>query len=326
MPAPRQPNPRHQSTKIMNRKLTISALVLLLIGAGAIAVVKTKNPADPDPKGSKATGSSSKPVVAATSSGGGTAAKSAPRTPREVRDSDLASRYGESKTKQSRLVAGNVVSLLEDAISMGEMMRSGAMRGNFGGGRMASRMALRGIDIELTEEQQDQVSELYKAFQERELEKTKEAMEALKKNPSDLMELILAGDARKREEMSDAEYEAVVNAASDKLANVINPLDRNNFRPSSPMEDKAFRSDFEAILDDDQSSTLNTTLAEREANADPDAEDRGSIANIPTMELDTLDQAVVSAQKMTSGFKQVMEGMGSLQQLQPEIDPESTGE
>ncbi len=46
------------------------------------------------------------------------------------------------------------------------------------------------------------------------------------------------------------------------------------------------------------------------------------------MKLETPDEAVSSAQKMTSGFKQVIEGMGmgSLQELRPQIEPESQGE
>ena len=42
--------------------------------------------------------------------------------------------------------------------------------------------------------------------------------------------------------------------------------------------------------------------------------------------LETLDEAVGSAKKMTSGFKQVMEGMGSLRELQPQIAPGEGGE
>jgi Spy/CpxP family protein refolding chaperone len=310
----------------MNRKITITALILLLVGAVAIAVVKTKNSGAPEESGTKSGGSPS--GLTGTSSGGdsGPATKSTARSPREVRNADLADRYGASKTKLSRQVAGNVVTLLEDVISMGETMSKGPMRGSFGGGRMASRMALRGIDIELTEEQQDKVSELYQAFRDREMEKAKDAVNSLQKDPGALMELFLAGDAKAREEMTEAEYEAVVSSAGSDLTNVINPLDRNNFRGGSPMEDETFRRDFEAILDDEQTTTLNTSLAEREANAEPAAESNGNITNLPTMELETLDQAVVSAQKMTSGFKQVMEGMGSLQDLQPKIDPESTPE
>lgn len=313
----------------MNRQLTITALVLLLIGAGAIAVIKTKNPASPSSAGANPAGSPADPgdpTGASAGAGTGSSGKSASRQPREIHDAELAERYGESKTRLSRHVAGNVVSLLEDAIAMGEMMSKGAMAGNFGGGRMASRMALRGIDIELTEEQNEKVTELYGAFRLRELEKSKKAVQSLKGDSSALMELFLAGDAKSREDMTEAEYEAVVSSAADDLTGVINPLDRNNFRGGNPMEDEIFRREFEGILDEDQATTLDTSLAEREANADPSTENDGNITKLPTMELETLDEAVSSAQKMTSGFKQVMEGMGSLQELRPKMEPESQGE
>ena len=44
------------------------------------------------------------------------------------------------------------------------------------------------------------------------------------------------------------------------------------------------------------------------------------------MELETLDQAVVSAKQMASGFKQMMQGMGGLQDLQPQINPQGGGQ
>lgn len=313
----------------MNKILTIAAIVLLLIGAVAIAVINNKNSQDPaSEEDGGGTASVAQPSGPSGTTGAGTTGKSATRTPREIRDAELTDRYGSSKTKLSRTVSTNVISLLDDVIEMGETMSNGAMRNNFGGGRWATRAALRGMEIELTEEQQDKLAELYGAFQKRELEKAKDAVNSLKKDPSALMELFLAGDARKREEITQEEFESVVASSADDLTNIVNPLDRNNFRGGRPMEDETFQNDFIAILDEDQAATVKGTIAEREAEkaANPEEENKGNITNIPTMELETLDQAVIGAQKMTSGFKQVMEGMGSLQELRPQIEPEGEAE
>jgi len=51
-----------------------------------------------------------------------------------------------------------------------------------------------------------------------------------------------------------------------------------------------------------------------------ESEGASGISAIPAMELEKLDDAVVSARKMTSGLRQMMEGMGGLRDLQPLIE------
>ena len=67
------------------------------------------------------------------------------------------------------------------------------------------------------------------------------------------------------------------------------------------------------ILDPDQSATFASAAAEEQSKT---AEDR-SINNLPSMELEKMDQTVTSAKKMATGLKSMMEGMGGLQDLGP---------
>jgi polyhydroxyalkanoate synthesis regulator phasin len=319
----------------MSKNASILVIVLLLVGAAAIAIVKSRDPGGENP-GSGETGNSAKVVKPGSggSTGGATGmgAKAIDRSAREIRNEELVEKYGSARTNLSRQVSENVVSLLDDAVAMGEMMSRGGAA--FGGGQMMMRGMQRRAGIELTEEQQGRAMEIYKAHQEREMEKFKGTVETLRKDPSVLMELFLAGDAKARDEMTPEEYAEVQAEAGERLGEVINPLDEKNFRPGNPMDDEAFRSEFEAILDDEQAAMLNAKIAEQEAArvaaageepsapaTDTDVPD-SSIANMQTMELEQLDKAVGSAKQMTSGLKQMMEGFGGLRKMREESGEE----
>jgi hypothetical protein len=79
------------------------------------------------------------------------------------------------------------------------------------------------------------------------------------------------------------------------------------------MKDATFTSEFQAILDPEQAATFASAASEQQSQA---AEDR-SINNLPSMELEKMDQTVTSAKKLTTGLKSMMEGMGGLQDLGP---------
>lgn len=307
---------------IMNRKSTIIAAVLL-IGAVAVAIILKQNsgndqaPQDPALSNNhQASGNNS--AFAPDQS-----AKASNRKERETADAELVAQYGESRTNLSRHVAENVALLLDDAIEMGEMMSKG---GGFGRGDWALRRVTGNSGIELNDDQQAQLKEIYGDYQKRELDKSRAAVEALKKNPSTLMGLLLASDARSRDELSEDDYSALQKASADELKDVINPLDRKNFRGGEPLDDPDFLSGFESILDPDQAETFDAKRAEEAASAEETEEPGRDITNIPVMDLESLDQAVGSAQQMTSGFKQVMQGMGNLRELEPKINPKTDSE
>ena len=315
----------------MNKPLSIIAVIFLLAGAIAIAFINNQKEEGEEGasagKGGAAVKSSSGAGGASSTETGTSKGSDRAREARERGDAEFVAEYGEARTALSRQVAGNVVALLDDAIAMGEMMSEGGMGGAFGGGRMMVQAALRGTEIELSDEQKDEAAKIYAEFQKRELEKSKGVVNTLKKDSSALMQLFLAGDAQSRGEMTEDEFAEVQGSVGESLADVINPLDRKNFRGGRPMEDEAFRSDLEAILDEDQKAALDAK-SEAEAAESEDSSDgpsETSIASIPTMDLETLDEAVGSAKKMTSGFRSMMEGMGTLRQLQPQIEGE-TGE
>ena len=302
----------------MTKKTAITAgVVVLLAGAGSVALInrdKEEAPAPAIVDKSAPTASASPSGLSPVEPAGSRGERSKPRDP--AANSDFIAKYGEARTNLSKHVATNLISLLEDAVAMGEMAASGQMGNAFGGSRNGLRMGLGGKlneDLKLTDEQQEKAGEIYKEYQKRELAKSKESIERLKKDPQSLMQLMLASDAHSRGEIPQEEYDRIQASISEDLKGTINPLDRENFRGGQPMKDATFTGEFQAILDPDQATTFTTAAAEQQAK---DGDDR-SMNNLPSMELEKMDQTVASAKKLTTGLKSMMEGMGGLQDLGP---------
>jgi|688.fasta_scaffold70926_3 RNA polymerase sigma factor (sigma-70 family) len=309
---------------IMTKKATITATAALLL-AGAGAVVLMQNKEDTAKAGSETSGTPARPdrpaaFGANADSENDAANRARPRDPAE--NPEFVSKYGEARTNLSKFVAGNIVGLLEDAVSMAEMASTGQL-GGFGGGRMGIRAGLGGLynELQLNEEQETRAAELYKEFQAREIERSKASIAKLKEDPTALMQLMLASDAFKRGEITEDEYKELQTKSGTDLEGVMNPLDRNNFRGGQPLGDDAFVDGFKGILDPTQAGALQAKLDEQ-ATAD-DGSDPGNITNLPAMELEQLDKAVTSGKTITSGLKQMMEGIGGLQELGPLLEQQN---
>lgn len=307
---------------VMTKKAAIAGAAVLLIGVGAIAIAtRNKDGASSATTGTTPAAASSRPSPGASLSPVDEAAeKSKVRKEREKsRDAEFVSQYGESRTNLSRKIVGDVVGLLEDAVAMGEMATSGKAAGAFGGPGQGLRRGLGGTydKLALTDEQKDKANAVYTEFQKRQLEKTKGTIEDLKKSPESLMRLFLTGDAYKRGDMTETDFRQYQKDNAGELEKVINPLDRKNFQGGQPLRDPAFQTEMAGILDPTQAETFQAAVAEDTSKA---ATKDTDISNLPVMPLEKLDESITSAHKMTSGIKQMMEGMGGLQELGPLIE------
>lgn len=303
---------------IMTKKAAITAgVAVLLAGAGAVAYMNRTPDATTAGTGKPAANAHA-PAPAASGptsedTPGEKSARSKPRDP--AANPDLIAKYGDARTNLSKHVATNLISLLEDAVAMGEMMTSPEAANAFGGTRGGVRMALGRLngELNLNEEQQEKAGAIYREYQKREIVKSKESIEQLKKDPTALMQLMLASDSHSRGEMQQEEYDQLQASTAEQLKGTINPLDRENFRGGQPMKDATFRSELQAILDPDQAETFTAAVTEDEAKT---AQDR-TLGALPSMDLEKMDQTVTSAKKMTTGMRSMMEGMGGLQELGP---------
>lgn len=311
---------------IMTKKTTITTgAVLLLAGGGIIAYNQSNKETDASSleiasDSSAASASSPNPSGLSPVDDSGTkSSRARPRDPAE--NPELVQTYGESRTNLSKHIAENVISLFEDAVAMGEMASSGEMSNAFGGPRAGLRRALGSTlgQLELSDDQQDEAAKIYLDYQKRELARSKKTIADLKKDPTALMQLMLASDSYAREEITEDQYKQLQESTGENLKGVLNPLDRDNFGGGQPLEDDEFRNEFAELLDENQSETLDTTLAEEAEKKASEGDTRG-ITNIPAMELEKLDETIASAKKMTTGLKSMMEGMGGLQDLGPMIE------
>lgn len=302
----------------MTKKATLTtAAALLLVGVGAIALVNLGDSPSSETATNPATSTKKPDVNTVSSSSESTrTSRSKPRDPAE--NPEFVSKYGESRTNLSKQVANNVIGLLEDAVGMGELASNGGLSKAFGGGRGGLLMGLGklGRDLKLTEEQQEKAAALYADYQKRQLEKLKVSVENLKKDPTALMQTLLASDAYSRGKITEDEYKQSQTSAAENLKGVMNPLDRKNFSGGNPRQDETFNREFQTLLDPTQAETYQAAIAAEQANPE-ERKNAGNISNLPAMELEKLDSTVIAAKKMTSGFRQVMEGMGGLQDLGP---------
>jgi hypothetical protein len=167
---------------------------------------------------------------------------------------------------------------------------------------------------------------MYADFQKRELAKSKEAIERLKKDPTSLMQLMLASDALSRGEITDEEYKRLQTEAGEELRGVRSPLDERNFRGGRPLDDETFRNELEAILEPGQLEALSASLDANDSEPSPSGMPEGAMANLPAMELEKLDSTIESVKKMTTGIKTMMDGMSGLQDLGPLLQQRREGQ
>lgn len=304
-------------TITMTKKTTVVA-ALLLVGAITVAIVKNQ-PKETTPAVAAGSTSSTKPVANSSSDGSTISTRSKHRDPAE--NPELISKYGDSRTKLSKQVAGNVISLLEDAIGMGEMASNGDLAKSLYGNESVNMMVINELceGPSFTDAQKKQATALYEDFQKRDQEKARASVESLKNNPTALMQTLLAGDAFSRGKITEAEYKEIQTATAKDLKGVINPLNNNNAFGGNPLLDETFNRGFEAILDPTQAKDYQAQVAELQAESAQKDNPR-DIWNLPTMALEKLDETVVSTKKMSSGMKLMFEGASGLEGLEPGTD------
>lgn len=223
----------------MSKQATLAAcLALILAIVAAVFINRGRSGESASDKSPAAAKSESEQTAAA--GGIATTRKAPPKPDRargEIRHSELVDKYGESRTNLSKHITGNVIDLLQDTVEMGEMATSGQLAGAFGGQDAGLRMGLgrAGNELNLTEEQRGKAKALYAEFQKRQLEQSKESIDRLRKDPTAMMELMLASDAFARGQIDESEFKKIQQDSGKDLNGVLNPLDQRNFRGGRSM-------------------------------------------------------------------------------------------
>lgn len=313
----------------MNTKLKVIAGAALL-AAGIATILIQRSPEAQKPAQDVPENTASQNTRSSRASDGTTPTNSATNRsrPKTVdRKTELIAKYGESRTQLATQVSENVIGLMEDMTAIRELAVSAGTAGPFGA-RAGVGMALGrlGNSLNLSEEQQSKVADIYSNFQKRQLEESKATLARLKKDSTSLTSLMLASDAGARGDLTDEEYAEIQSASAKELTGVLNPLDQRNFSGAQPLRDETFISELKTVLDPTQAQTLEESLAQEQSNTPaPTTGNPSDIANIPKMELEKVDGTIQSVKKMSAGFKAIMEGMGGLQNLGPLTNPQNQG-
>lgn len=306
---------------LMTKKTTVTlAAAVLLAGAGAVLLVNRDNssPSGSGPGASSASGSSHAGHFNPASPGGEAAAEASARNRTRSSSSakpELIASFGEARVNLSKRVASDMIGMLDDAVKMGELVASGQLAAASGGPEARVKKALGplGEQLKLSAAQIDQAGKALADYQREGLERTRESVAKLRKDPGALMEMILASDAYLRGEIQEDRYQQIRSASLGQLGDLMNPLDRENFHGGRPLQDEGFVKSFGELLEPAQREVLHAALADME---DPAAS--GRLSELPAMPLEKLSDVISTSRKLTEGHRQMLEGMGALEALQAE--------
>lgn len=234
---------------------------------------------------------------------------------------DLIAEYGESRTKLSKQVLGQVIGLLEEFVKSGEIASSRP-----GGNRENTERQLGSVvrHLVLNEQQKEQVTALYGNYLNRQLQRSRSTISRLKKDPTALMKLMLVGDSLARGEITKDEYTELQAVVGEDLAGIRNPLTSSNFDGSWPLKDDVFRQEMTKILDETQTEKLASLLAKQDARRSAHV-DTSSISQLPAMDLSRLDAVVTSNREIASGLNEWTEGLRGLFIKEDEKRPNGRG-
>lgn len=307
----------------VHKKITIAAgLLLVTVGVAVYALrandgAQAQAPSEPLP----ATPVAQAPATA--NSGAATAASDSKAKPREGGAwSRLTEKYGGTRTNLSRKVTTDIADVLDQTLELADI--GAQMGGSETLVQAASKETLRSIatQLNLTEEQKAKATGLIEGAMEKRMGAVKELATAMRDDPESMMEMLLAGDAVSRNEMTQAEYDESTAATREMLGNITGFVGgRNPAAMGAPLlGDDEFTGQLAALLTPEQRASLAEYSQKMAAQASQP--NRGGMplqnGTIPVMELEKLEQAMASAKQMTGGLRQLMEGMKGLQQNLPQ--------
>lgn len=231
--------------------------------------------------------------------------------------SKLTEKYGDGRTKLSNKVTKDMAGLLKDAMSLTDM---GAELAGAGSAKeLAIKQATDALSsrLGLTEEQKAKVAGLVEERVTERMDAVTELATAMENDPEGMMETILAGDALSRGEMTQEEYDAVSADTLSVLRNV------SGFalsgRGGADLSDPLLAEQLNSVLDATQQQQLADIVKQATDRAQNSSQQMPfQNGNLPVMELEKLDQTMISAQKLTTGLKAVMEGFKGMKELAPQ--------
>lgn len=294
-----------------------AGLALLVGGIYLGSSMGKKNSAQAEAAAAAALASAMKADV---SSGGTTPAAGAKASSND-RSTDgawakLTEKYGDGRTKLSKKISQDMAGLMKDAMQLADM--GAGLAGASSAKDLAVRQASDALAsrLELSDEQKTKASAIVEQRVGERMDAVNELAAALEADPSGMMETILAGDALKRGEITQEEYDSISNETLSVMRNVSGFAFSG--RGGNDLSDPLLAEQLQGILNPDQQQKLAGIVQKAsEAQAKNPQQLPFQNGNLPAMELEKLDQTMASAQKLTTGLKAMMEGLQGMKDLAP---------
>jgi hypothetical protein len=293
--------------------------LLLLLAAGMFAILKPGTQAPSLTDQSK----SEKSVASATvadKTGAMIPAKESKSNDRkrpELKNSDLVSKYGESRVNLSRQITNDMVSIMNDLIEMGgkEGMKKMISRDeskNSSESEVAAVLGTVSESLNLTADQLSKTEILLAGVKRRKMAALQEMLKQTSKDPTAMMTALLISDAAARREIDEPEFKRLKSEAENLMGD---PSDFFNFDAGAEIDllkDHVFVRDLKSLLNPEQQMMVENELKNQTANDKPDDSKADESEYMKQTHLEEIDTLTSSAKKMMSGLKTVIEGMKSL--------------
>lgn len=237
----------------------------------------------------------------------------------------LAQRYGVEKTTLSSKITSNLTSVINEGM---ELANSAARNsGSSSLAEAASKEMLRNASgqLGLTEEQHQQAAAVIQSAVNKRVTAVEDLTHAMSSEPEQIMEMLLAGDALARNQITQEEYDRVTFQTRNMLQQM------TGFITGRPGQS----ADSQVLLDPETTAQLNAILtpdqqvklAEMTATFTQEIQARQASGNragmpfqpgqIPVMELERLDQTVASVKQMAEAGRLMLEAMKTMKEANP---------
>jgi hypothetical protein len=230
--------------------------------------------------------------------------------------SKLTEKYGDGRTKLSKKISQDMAGLMKDAMQLADM--GAGLAGASSAKELAIKQASDSLAarLGLTDEQKTKAAAIVEQRVGERMDAVNELAAALEADPSGMMETILAGDALKRGEITQEEYDTISNETLAVMRNVSGFAFSG--RGGNDLSDPLLAEQLQGILTTDQQQQLAGIVQKAsETQAKNPQQMPFQNGNLPAMELEKLDQTMASAQKLTTGLKAMMEGLQGMKDLAP---------
>jgi hypothetical protein len=234
----------------------------------------------------------------------------------------LAEKYGPEKMALSSKITSNLTSVINDGIELANIAARNS--GSSSIAEAASKEILRNAAgrLALTEDQQAQAGGVIQSAVNRRLLAVSDLTHAMSTEPTQIMEMLLAGDALARGQLSQADYDNITLPTREMLQNMSSFIigQPGAGGASQLLMDAETAAQLNAILTPEQQVKLAemTATVQQQVLAREAARARSNspfqIGQIPVMELGQLDQTIGSVQQMAQAARLMMDAMQGLKE------------